>query len=127
MLTSTSSEIATRRRRITSTVTGSIGAATAAAASVASIVAVNIDLPEAADGKRVAGTDQRARSILDDQRRANRGESCAERIAIINIGRQKAIFFQEKDWAHFRPWRVGGASGPGKVGDLRLLHAQRGQ
>src|SRR5580704_10972750 len=113
MLTSTSSEMATRRRRITSTVTGSIGAATAAAAGAASIVAVNIDLPEAADGKRVAGTDQRARSILDDQRRADRSEFRAERIAIINLGRQKAILFQEKDRAGFRSWRFAGAFGPG--------------
>src|SRR5580704_16145144 len=124
MLTSTSSEIATRRRRITSTVTGSIGAATAAAAWIDSIMAVNIDLPEAADGKRVAGTNQCARSIFNNQRWANRSEFRAERIAIINRGRQKAILFQKKDRTGFRSWRFAGALGPGKAGDLRLLHVQ---
>src|SRR2546425_465813 len=104
MLRSTSSEIATRRRRITSTLTGSIaagaGAGVAAGAGAVSMTAVNVDLPELADAECVARADQRARPILDDQRRTLALEAVAERIAIINLRRQECVLFEEEDRPH---------------------------
>src|SRR3954470_9124021 len=98
MLTSTSSEIATRRRRITSTVTGSIAVAGAAAdAGLASMVADNVDLSELADGESVARADDRARSVLDNKRRALPVETRLQRIAVIHLGRQEPVLFEEED------------------------------
>src|SRR5689334_13356566 len=99
MLTSTSSAIATRRRRITSTVTGSIDWATRALAGARAFsrAAVNVDLSKLADGEPIPRTDQGARSILDDERRAFAAEVPAERVAIIDLCWQEAIVLQEVD------------------------------
>src|SRR4029079_1782591 len=98
MLTSTSSEIATRRRRITSTVTGSISiAGSAADAGLASMVADNVDLSEIADGERVAGPNDRTRSVLDNKGWALPVEAWLQRIAVIHLGRQEPILLEKKD------------------------------
>src|SRR4051812_18376134 len=95
MLTSTSSEMATRRRRITSTVTGSIAMADGAAdAGLASMVADNVDLSELADGEGVARADDRARPVFDNKRRALPVETRLQRIALIHLRRQKLILFK---------------------------------
>src|SRR3978361_1736949 len=98
MLTSTSSEMATRRRRITSTVTGSIAVAGdgAADAGLASMVADNVDLSELADGEGIARADDRARSVLDNKRRALPVETRLQRIAVIHLGRQEPILLEKK-------------------------------
>src|SRR5215212_8108896 len=99
MLTSTSSEMATRRRRITSTVTGSIavagGAADAGFAPIlASMVADNVDLSELADGERIAWADDRAGSVFDYKRWALPVETRLQRIAVIYLGRQESILLK---------------------------------
>ena len=76
LVTIGSSAIATRRRRITSTVTGSMGSSGAA---------VNVDLSELSDGERIIGTNQRARPILHDQRRAVAMPARLERGAFVNL------------------------------------------
>src|SRR5436190_20925569 len=96
MLTSTSSEMATRRRRITSTVTGS-NAGGAADAGLASMVADNVDLSELADGERIAGANDRARSVFDNKGWALPVEARLQRIAVVYLGRQEPILLEEKD------------------------------
>src|SRR5712675_25624 len=96
MLTSTSSAIATSRRRITSTVTGS-SAASAARGAAASLAAVNVDLLELADREAVARADQGARSVFLDQRRAAPGESDRQSVAVMDGGVEEAVLLQEVD------------------------------
>src|SRR4249920_1203152 len=86
MFTSTSSEMATRRRRITSTVTGSIAVAAGAGAGLPSMIADNVDLSEFPDGERVTGANDRARSILDNKSWALTVEARLQRITIIDLG-----------------------------------------
>src|SRR5712672_3770341 len=92
MLTSTSSAIATSRRRITSTVTGS-------SATAASLAAVNVDLLELADRKTVARADQGARSVFLDQRRAAAGETDRQSVAVMDGGVEEAVLLQKEDRA----------------------------
>src|SRR3979409_343423 len=106
MLTSTSSAIATSRRRITSTVTGSSAASSAPRASLA---AVNVDLLELADRKTVARPDQRARSVFLDQRRAASGKPDRQSVAVMDGGVEKAVLFQKEDRTPSRPRRMGAA------------------
>src|SRR5258707_5873311 len=108
MLTSTSSAIATSRRRITSTVTGS-SAASAARGAAASVAAVNVDLLELADREAVARADQGARSVFLDQRRAAPGESDRQSVAVMDGGVEEAVFFQKEDRPPPRPCRMGAA------------------
>src|SRR5690349_12044091 len=96
MLTSTSSAIATSRRRITSTVTGS-SAGAACAATAASVAAVNVDLLEPADREGVARPDQRARPVFLDQRRPAAGEADRQSVAVENDGVEEAILLEEED------------------------------
>src|SRR5947208_12576449 len=100
MLTSTSSAIETSRRRITSTVIGSISGRGGVCVRGLSSVAVNFDLSELADGEGVARADQRARPILDDERGALPGERGPERRPIIDLSGQKPILLQEEDRPH---------------------------
>src|SRR4030081_72401 len=99
MLTSTSSAIATSRRRITSTVTGSSAASSAPRASLA---AVNVDLLELTDRKTVARADQGARSVFLDQRRAAPGESDRQSVAVMDGGVEEAVLLEEEDRAAAR-------------------------
>src|SRR5262245_38633632 len=94
MLTSTSSAIATSRRRITSTVTGSSVACGRAAASP---TAVNVDLRELADREAVARSDQGARAIFLDQRRAGPGESDRQSVTVEDGGVEEAVLVEEED------------------------------
>src|SRR4051812_19092205 len=96
MLTSTSSAIATSRRRITSTVTGS-SAASAARGAAASLAAINVDLLELADREAVARADQRARSVFLDQRRAGPGESDWQSVAVMDGGVEEAVLLEKED------------------------------
>src|SRR5262249_34208666 len=98
MLTSTSSAMATMRRRITSTVTGSSasGAGRCEATRV-STAAVNVDLSELADREAVARADQGARSVFDDQRRAGAGKAGAQAGTIIDAGVEEAILLEEEN------------------------------
>src|ERR1700748_1647247 len=83
MLTSTSSAIATRRRRIPSTVTGSSASAPSGACSIArSPAAVNVDLLEPAHRERIARPDQRARPVFLDQCRAAARIPDRQRVAV---------------------------------------------
>ena len=101
ILTSTSSAIETSRRRITSTVIGSISAGRGGVCVRGlSSVAVNFDLSELADDEGVARADQRARPILDDERGALPGERGPERRPIIDLGGQKPVLLQEEDRPH---------------------------
>src|SRR5712671_302399 len=95
MLTSTSSAIATSRRRITSTVTGSSAAA-------ASLAAVNVDLLELADRERVARADQGARSVFLDQRGAASRKADRESVAVEDRGVEEAVLLEKKDRAPAR-------------------------
>src|SRR3954447_18255389 len=130
MLTSTSSEMATRRRRITSTVTGSIAAAeddaadTGFAPVLASMVAGNVDLSELADGEAVARADDRARSVLDDKRRALPVETRLQRIAVIHPGRQEPILFEEKDRSRLQLRLGPPAHRPRETGNIGPIHVQ---
>src|SRR6478609_12069868 len=125
MLTSTSSEMATRRRRITSTVTGSIAAAdTGFAPILASMVADNVDLSEFADGEGVARADDRARSVLDNKRRALLTETRLQRIAVIHPGRQESVLFEKEDRPRLQLSRRSSAHRPGQAGDIRPVHMQ---
>src|SRR5712672_2317563 len=136
MLTSTSSAIATSRRRITSTVTGS-DAASASRGAAASLAAVNVDLLELADREAVARADQGARSVFLDQRRAAPSESGRQSVAVMDGGVEEAVFFQKEDRPpprrrmgaalHFVAARRGGARVAGMVeqaGQLRPHHLQ---
>src|SRR5262249_11741325 len=93
MLTSTSSAIATRRRRITSTVTGS---------SPRSRAAVNVDLLEPADREGIARADERARPVFPDQRRSAAGIANRERVAVEDRGVEKAVLGEIEDRAPAR-------------------------
>src|SRR4051812_9160054 len=126
MLTSTSSEMATRRRRITSTVTGSIAVAAGAAfgAGLASMIADNVDLSELPDGERVTGTNNRARSILDNKSWALTVEARLQRITIIDLGGQKPILFQEKDRPRLQLRRLAATVRPSEPSDVRPVHVQ---
>src|SRR3954471_17953760 len=125
MLTSTSSEIATRRRRITSTVTGSIAVADGAAdAGLASMVADNVDLSELADGERVARADDRARSVLDNKGWALPVEARLQRITVIHLGRQEPILLEKKDRPRLQLRRMPPTDRPGKTGDIGPVHVQ---
>src|ERR1700722_4122442 len=92
MLTSTSSAIATSRRRITSTVTGS----SAGAAGVArrSLTAVNVDLLEHAHREGIARSDQRARSVFLDQRRAAAGKTDRQDVAVEDRRVEEAVLLE---------------------------------
>src|ERR1700757_669096 len=96
MLTSTSSAMATSRRRITSTVTGS---------SAVSRAAVNVDLLELADHECVARTDQGARPVFLDQRRALAAVADRQRVAVEDCGVEEAILLEEEDRPAARPGR----------------------
>src|SRR5262249_15093623 len=126
MLTSTSSAIATSRRRITSTVTGS-SAGAVRAATAASVAAVNVDLLELADREGVARPDQGARPVFRDQRRAGTGEADRQSVAVEDGGVEKAILLEEED----RPFaRRRGPRRPVAVGkpcQLGPRHVQRGE
>src|SRR5262252_4774669 len=125
MFTSTSSAIATSRRRITSTVTGSSAAATCAFAG--SVAAVNVDLLEPADRERVARSDQGARSVFLDQCGAVAGESDRQSIAVEHRGPEELVFFEKEDrplaWAPRLRVRVA----IDEPRQLRPRHVQRGE
>src|SRR4051794_5567371 len=117
MLTSTSSEMATRRRRITSTVTGSISVAGSTAdAGLASMVADNVDLSEITNGERVTGANNRARSVLDDKGWALPVKARLQRIAVIHLGRQKPILLEKKDRPLLKLRRLPPTHRPGETG-----------
>src|ERR1051325_93327 len=124
MFTSTSSAIATRRRRITSTVTGSIDLAIRAPAGARAVsrTAVNVDLSKLADGEPIPRTDQGARSVFDDERRAFPAEVPAESIAIIDLRWQEAIILQEVDRPHLHFRHGPGTAALGQPGNLRSVH-----
>src|SRR5215472_11307321 len=117
MLTSTSSAIATRRRRITSTVTG----------SSALPAAVNVDLLELADRKRIARADQGARAIFLDQRRPVPREAGRQRVAVEDRRIEKAVLLEEEDRPGARRRRTGMAIAVGEGGELRPRHVQGGE
>src|SRR3954454_13711074 len=121
MLTSTSSEMATRRRRITSTVTGSIAAADA---GLASMVAGNVDLSELADREGVARADDRARSVLDNKGRPLPVETQLQRIAVIHLGRQEPILLEKKDRSRLQLRLGPPAHRPRETGDIGPVHVQ---
>src|SRR3954466_12306380 len=136
MLTSTSSAIATSRRRITSTVTGS-SAASAARGAAASLAAVNVDLLELADREAVARADQRARSVFLDQRRAAPVKAGRQSVAVMDGGVEEAVLLEKEDRTparrrvraalHLVAARRGGARVAGMVeqgGELRPHHLQ---
>src|SRR3979409_2245279 len=116
MLTSTSSAIATSRRRITSTVTGSSAASSAPRASLA---AVNVDLLELTDRKTVARADQGARSVFLDQRRAAPGKSDRQSVAVRDGGVEEAVLLQKEDRAPARRRRLRAALHFGAPGRSR--------
>src|SRR5277367_6462370 len=122
MLTSTSSAMATRRRRITSTVTGSIAARCARAVSM---MAVNVNFSKCTDLERIARTYERTRSVFDDNRGPAAGGVRAKRITIVNLGRKVTIFLQEEDGPGFKQRRLTVALAACEVGDFRLLGVQR--
>src|SRR3954471_6591676 len=129
MLTSTSSEMETRRRRVTSPVTGSLAVAGAARGAslppvLASMVAGNVDLSELADGEAVARADDRARSVLDDKRRALPVETRLQRIAVIHPGRQEPILFEEKDRSRLQLRLGPPAHRPRETGNIGPIHVQ---
>src|SRR5215204_1716312 len=123
MLTSTSSEMATRRRRITSTVTGSIAVAAGAVTGARSVsmIADNVDLSEFPDGERVTGANDRARSILDNKSWALTDEARLQRITIIDLSGQEPILFEEKDRPRFQLRRMTSTIGPGEASDVRPI------
>src|SRR3954470_18846392 len=96
MLTSTSSAIATSRRRITSTVTGS-SAACVCVRAAASPTAVNVDLLELTDREGVARPDQGARPVFLDQRRAGPRETDRQSVAVEDRGVEQAVLLEEED------------------------------
>src|SRR5262245_9782522 len=123
MLTSTSSAMATMRRLITSTVTGSsVSASGRRAAARMSTAAVNVDLSELADREAVARADQGARSVLHDQRRACSGEAGAQAGAIIDAGVEEGILLEEEHRVVGDVRHAGAMSGIGEAGDVGPLH-----
>src|ERR1041384_2921710 len=129
MLTSTSSAIATSRRRITSTVTGS-SAGLASTRTAASVAAVNVDLLELADREGVARPDQRARPVLLDQRRPAAVEADRQSVAGENGGVEEAVLVEEEDrpFARFRRLRVAVAVGePRQLGPRHVQGGERMQ
>src|SRR5580692_11547821 len=118
--------MATRRRRMTSTVTGSIAdVAVRAGSRSASVATDNVYLPKLADLKRIARPDQCARSVFNDHRRPLTGKTRAECIAIIDTCRHKPILLKKVDGPDSQfcsPARAVGATEPC---DLGLLHMQR--
>src|SRR5215472_2016234 len=126
MLTSTSSAIATRRRRITSTVTGSSAGAPSGAWLIAmSAAAVNVDLLEPADREAVARADQGARAVLLDQRRAMSRKPGCEREAVEDGSVEEAVLIKEIDRPCARRGGVRMAGAVGEAHELRPRHVQR--
>src|ERR1700674_4824403 len=117
MLTSTSSAIATSRRRITSTVTGSSATAT-------SLAAVNVDLLELADRERITRADQGARTVFLDQGRAAPGEADREGGAIEDGGVEEAVLLEIEDRAPARRRGAGVTVAVGEPGKLRPRHME---
>src|SRR6185312_4714432 len=126
MLTSTSSAIATRRRRITSTVTGSSAAALSGAwDATGSTAAINVDLLEPADRERIAWTDQRARPVFLDQRRSLALVADRQRVAIEDRRFEEAVLLEKEDRPLAQARRRGMAVALGEPGELRPRHVQR--
>src|SRR5262249_23549609 len=121
MLTSTSSAMATSRRRITSTVTGS---------SPALLAAVNVDLLELADREGVAWADQRARAVFHDQRAAAASAADRKSVAIEDRGVEEAVLVEKEDRPCLRRRRTVLAAlaiAVGKTSELRPRHVQGGE
>src|ERR1041385_5412896 len=126
MLTSTSSAIATSRRRITSTVTGS-SAGAVRAATAASMAAVNVDLLELADREGVARPDQGARSVFGDQRRAGSRETDRQSVAVEDGGVEEAVLLEEEDRPFARCRRLRMTVAVGEARQLGPRHVQGGE
>src|SRR5579883_641873 len=116
MLTSTSSAIATRRRRITSTVTGS---------SAVSRATVNVDLLELADREAIARPDQRARAVFLDQCGAAAGVSDRQRVAVEDRRLEETVFLEIEDRPPARAARAGMMVAVDEARELGPRHVQR--
>src|SRR6266581_7646777 len=111
MLTSTSSAMATIRRRITSMVTGSSGSAMRLAfdTRVSSMAAVNVDLSQVSDPEAVARTNERARAVLDNQCRPLPREGRLQCVAVMDARVEEAILLEEEDRTACHVSRAGAA------------------
>src|SRR5262245_15242093 len=128
MLTSTSSAMATMRRLITSTVTGSsVSAAGRRAAAGVSTAAVNVDLSELADREAVTRADQGARSVFNDQRRPGAGKARAQADTIVDAGLAEIILLEEEHRVIGDIRHAGAARRIGKTCDVRALHLPDGE